>query len=108
MNEMSFAEKMVEQGFVVAGIGIALVFLVIVWRQATSDRKEYASLTREVVSAMSKNASTNEQLSNVLDKNLERLDGVATKEDIVQLRDFAKSQHESTRRLMRSVKKDEV
>lgn len=98
MSEMSFAERLVEQGFVLAGIGIALVFLIIVWRQATSDRKEYASLTREVVSAMSKNASTNEQLATVLDKNLERFDSIATKEDIEALRKFAQRQHETTRK----------
>lgn len=96
MLEISILNKLIEQGFIVLGIVIAMVvgYFSIKYLKQFSDSN--VAMTEKTTAALIQSASSNEKLAEVLDKNLARMDNVSTKDDIKEVKKLIEDKYEYT------------
>lgn len=106
MGELSFTEKLIEQGFIVLGIALAIIIFWFLQKQNNKQTKEQLQITREVTSALIQSSESNEKLSRILDKNLEKMDRLPTRDDVKDVSDVISKKHEIIERKLDSIIKE--
>jgi hypothetical protein len=90
----------------VLGIVIALVMVYLFTRYLKEERDRQSEMTREVTAALMQSSSSNEKLSLVLDKNLQKMEDVSTKNDINESEARLVRLHNTTHAKLDSIKKE--
>lgn len=83
MLEISIVDKLIEQGFIVLGIVIAGFMGYFFVKYLREERDRQSEMTKEMTAALVQSSNSNEKLSEVLDKNLQKMDNISTKKDIL-------------------------
>src|SRR5690606_15385126 len=98
MLETSILNKLIEQGFIVLGIAIAMIMAYFFVKYIKQFSDSNIAMTEKTTTALVQAAHSNEKLSEVLDKNLARMDNVSTKDDIDKVKNLIEKKHRETSR----------
>lgn len=106
MLEASIINKLIEQGFIVLGILIAGFMGYFFVKYLREERDRQGAMTEKMTRALLQSAVSNEKLSEVLDRNLQKMEDISTKEDLATTESNLSRLHKVTHAKLEDIKKE--